>query len=128
MKITDSNLGIVTIVAVVVVSIVSLIALFTVFSRSYCWQTFTSAIRGDISFDEAVTRIILERRMEACGVPEIERRRLDKTLTGIPDKLEGTPESDRRDLADLILRVGSDGEITDEELTEISKFIGGISK
>jgi hypothetical protein len=128
MKIMRSNLGVIAIVTVVAVIIISLVTLFTVFSKSYYWQTFTSMVEGDISFNEAVTRMILERRMTAYGVTEIGRRRLDETLTGIPDKLEGTAENDRRGLADLILRAGSDGNITDEELTEISKFIGGISK
>jgi hypothetical protein len=123
-----SNLKAVALVTVVAVCLISVAALFTVFSKSYYWQTFISTARGDISFDEALTRIILERRMTAYGVTEVERRRLDEALIGIPDKLEGTAESDRRDLADLIIRVGSDGEIADEELTEISEFIGGISK
>lgn len=128
MNAKKSNLNVMAIIALITVSLISAAVLFMVFSKTYYLQTLITIIRGEISFDQAVTRIILDRRMVVYGVPEVERRRLDEALVGIPDKLEGTAESDRRELAELILKVGSDGEIEDGELTQISEFVERISK
>ncbi|UCE26863.1 MAG: hypothetical protein JSW52_11035 [Candidatus Coatesbacteria bacterium] len=115
--------------AVVAFAAVVLAVIFALaFSRTYDGQMLLKAFRGEISFDGAITRIILEHRTAAFGVPVGERRKLEETLPGIPDRLEGTAESDRRELADTLLEAGADGRITDGELAEISAFIEEITK
>lgn len=117
-----------TVVAVVVGVLVLIVVFGFAFSRTYDGRTLLEAAGGGISFNGAVTRIILEHRMARFGVPEAERRRLDETLTGVPGALEGTAESDRRELARLIIDSGADGEITEKELTDISVYIEEITK
>ncbi len=113
-----------TAVAVAVAAGFVLVVIFgLICSGTYEGQTLLKAARGELSFDAAVTRVILERRMAAYGVPEADRRRLDEVLVGIPDRLEGSAEVDLRELAHLILDAGADGDITEVELAEISVFI-----
>jgi hypothetical protein len=121
-------LGGVAVVVVVCGTVALVVAFALTFSKTYDCQALLKAFRGEITFNGAVTRIILEHRTAAFGVPVEERRKLDETLSGIPDELEGTAERDRRDLADMLLEAGADGTITDGELAEMSAFIEEITK
>ena len=121
-------LGRVAAVVVVFATAALVVAFALAFSKTYDGQVLLKAFRGEITFNGALTRIILEHRTAAFGVPVEERRNLEKTLSGIPDRLEGTAERDRRELADMLLDAGADGKITDGELVEISAFTEEITK
>jgi hypothetical protein len=127
-KVYKNNIGALIAVIVVTLGIVSSFAVVFAFSGTYVGRTFVRVIKGDLSFDGAVTRIVLEHRMALRNVPEKERRELESVLDGIPDKLEGTAEGDRRELAGLIINAGTDGEITGIELAAISSFIEEITE
>jgi hypothetical protein len=116
------------VVVAVFVATACVIVFTLMFSKTYDGQALFKAFRGEITFNGAVTRIILEHRTAGFGVPVEERRELEGILSGIPDELEGTAERDQRELADMLLNAGADSKITDGELAEISAFIEGITK
>jgi|GEM_PF-1888695 len=122
------HLGSVAAVVVVCGTVALVVAFALTFSKTYDAQAVLKAFRGEITFNGAVTRIILEHRTASFGVPVEERRKFEGILSGIPDELEGTAERDQRELADMLLDAGADGKITDGELAEISAFIEEITE